>query len=166
MSAPQPSHGWSLGPMLMGLGLAAIIFSGGIPRTGLGDTHDPGPRAFPIGIGILLVLGGLYQGGVWLARDGGSGRGFDLSKLSSVVTDERNRDAFILIGGLILYLPGIAWLGFSLSTVLFSTGLMVRLGAPGKLAGGVSLLLVLGINLLFVGLFKVQFPTGLFGLPF
>jgi hypothetical protein len=166
MRAPHASHGWSLGPILMVVGLAAIILSADIPRTGLGDTQDPGPRAFPMGVGFCLVLGGIYILGVWLAGGRKDGAVFRVAKARALLTDAKNRDAWILIGALSVYVPAISWLGFSLSTMLFATGLMARLGAGWKLAVALSIGLVVAINLLFVGLFKVQFPGGVLGLPF
>jgi putative tricarboxylic transport membrane protein len=166
MSAPEKTHGWSLGPALIFVGVAAIVLSGNIVLTGLGDTRDPGPRAFPLGVGICLVLGGMYQLGLWVARGGRAGAIFNLASARNFLADTRNRDAWVLIGALCLYVLAISWIGFSLSTVVFGTGMMMRLGASWWLAGGMSLLLMAAINVLFVGLFKVQFPAGVVGLPF
>jgi hypothetical protein len=168
MNPTHASHGWSLGPALIVVGLTAVVWSGDIPRTGLGDTHDPGARAFPMGVGVCLVLGGIYQLVLW-ARGRGSGGNFSMHNMSKALAtclDAKNRDAWILVGALLLYVPAILWLGFSLSTLLFSLGLMVRLGAGWKLAVMMSLVIVVVINLLFAGLFKVQFPGGSIGLPF
>jgi hypothetical protein len=73
---------------------------------------------------------------------------------------------WLLVGALLLYLPAIEWLGFFLSTILFSGGLLrwLRMSWRGTVA--TVLVLVLTVQLLFVQLFKVQLPAGPIGWPF
>ena len=61
---------------------------------------------------------------------------------------------------LALYVIAIQWLGFSVSTFLFGTSLMIRLGSRWWLAVLVSLLAVLIIRLVFVMAFDVYLPEG------
>jgi hypothetical protein len=74
-------------------------------------------------------------------------------------------NALVLFAGLLLYLAAMPWCGFSVSTLLFSLGVMLRLGVRRALASVVSLSMIVAIHLLFVKLFKVQLPTGVLGLP-
>jgi len=77
-----------------------------------------------------------------------------------------NREVFLLAGGVCLYLLGMIWLGFFLSTGLFCLALLRWLGTGWRPAILTSLVLVGSIYLLFGQLFKVQLPAGQLGLPF
>jgi Tripartite tricarboxylate transporter TctB family len=178
----------SIGPVVMLVGLLAILLSRGISRHRLGDNHDPGPRAFPVGLGVCLILGGALQtaysgrhrkqrsaptatAGESVERNDSISRPAGLepsldSQARPGFFGRINFDVLILLAALALYIPAISWLGFSLSTLLFSLGLMRRLGTGWLLAGLMSLALVVAIHLLFVTLFKVQLPTGVWGMPF
>ena len=55
---------------------------------------------------------------------------------------------------MVVYLQAIAWLGFSLSTLAFAVALMRRLDGGWRMSAGAALGLVVGVRLLFGGLFK------------
>jgi hypothetical protein len=171
MSGP-PAHrggGEFLGGALILAGALAIYWAGDIPNRTLGANQDPGPRAFPIGLGIFLILGGLYHlvGGLSRARnrEAEPARASPLARTQAWLTAERHRDMLILVAALGLYIPAIPWLGFSLSTGLFAAGMMARLGTRWRWAVPVAIVLVAIIHLLFVNLFRVQLPPGRLGLP-
>ena len=154
------ANGASFGPVLIGTGLTAILLSQGIDYTALGDSQDPGPRMFPVALGIFLVLGGAYEWIRWFLdrrrAPAGSASPSWAAGARSMATDPQNRDVLILVAALCVYIPAISWLGFSASTLLFAVAIMRRLGARWLLTGVMSVVLVVGINLLFVSLFKVQ----------
>jgi len=165
---PQESPGWSLGPALILLGALTLFLTQDIPQPSLGNNQDPGPRTFPIALATLLILGGVYELGrnvIRCVRRGPSpSHGIRLGSVWRPLVRPESRDALILIGALVLYLAAMPWVGFPLATLLFSTGMMLRLGAHWRLATPVSLGLVTAIYLLFTVLFKVQLPAGVLGL--
>jgi hypothetical protein len=65
----------------------------------------------------------------------------------------------------VIYLAAIGWVGFSLSTILLCTGVMIWLGNRWWVALIVSVAMVVVVKLLFVILFRVQLPVGELGLP-
>lgn len=167
-SPPQETHGQSLGPVLILVGSIAVILANAIPESTLGDNQDPGPRAFPIALGTLVILGGAYELGrtLLLARRHAGGRPGPswIPNVAALFRRPENHDVLILIGALTVYLAAMPWLGFAAGTWLFSVGMMVRLGARWPWAIAVSTGLVLIIHLLFVMLFKVQLPAGVLGI--
>lgn len=164
----ESSGGGSFGPVLILLGLLAVIGSRSIPEGNLGHNEDPGPRAFPLWLGLCLVTGGVHELVSWFRRRRAvseqPGPNWTSAWREGLFA-QRNRNPWILVGALCLYLPAISWLGFSLATVLFAFGVMKRLGAGWWQSGFVSAGLVVVIHLLFVTFFKVQLPMGELGLP-
>jgi hypothetical protein len=157
-----------LGGALIVVGALAVYWAGDIPDRGLGANQDPGPRAFPIGLGVCLILGGLYELGRGLIEKRGTRGGLTerhgLTRGQACLLSPANRDLCLLLAGLAVYLLAIPWLGFSISTGLFATGMMSRLGVRWYWAMTVSIVLVVIIHLLFVNLFRVQLPPGRLGL--
>jgi len=160
---------WST--VLLGLGLlvvaaSALWFARDIGRAGIAGNRDPGPHFFPVMLAILMIVFGLTQIGSGLI-----GR---VAKPS--VDSETDRDSLgtatgsfrwlILLAVLTVYVASIGWVGFSLSTLLLSAGLMVWLGNRWWVALIVSAVMVIVVKLLFVILFRVQLPIGELGLPF
>lgn len=159
----------SLGLALLGLATFALYFSTDISYTGLSGQGGLGPRAFPVGLSICLLLSGVFQVGSWLFAkllDKEAARG-DLggpSRSTPVGWDEIN--VLVVIAALAIYIPAISWLGFSLSSWVIASALMTRLGTRWWWAVLTSAALVLAIKLLFLYLFKVQLPAGTLGVPF
>lgn len=164
--------GPSFGVVLVAIGLLASLLASGLEYHPLGDNRDPGPRAFPIGLGVCLLAGGAVELAQW-ARRRTKARHSDshdavswFASARSAVTHPRNRDAWLLVVGLAIYVPAIFWVGFASGTLLFAGATMWRLGTRWWMAGAMSLLLVVVIQLLFGTLFHVQLPAGRLSLPF
>ena len=161
------SKGPSFGLFLIGIGILALILARQISRPGLGDNRDPGPRAFPVALAAGLIAGGLIESaraGMKRFRTGRS-QTENAATAEAAQAGENLVNALVLFAGLLLYLAAMPWCGFSVSTLLFSLGVMLRLGVRRALASVVSLSMIVAIHLLFVKLFKVQLPTGVLGLP-
>ena len=163
--------GWSLGVVFLALGAAAAGLARLIPFTELGNNRDPGPRAFPTYLGLLLILGGAWELAAWWRNR----RAAPLSAESpppdaptpdTPLASVRNSDVVVLVGAVALYIPAMVWLGFSLGTLLFTSVVLRRLGARWPVILGTAIGLVLLVQLLFVQLFRVQLPIGSLGLPF
>lgn len=166
-SPPNEKPSRSLGPVLFLVGLLTLILARDIPQSTLGNNEDPGPRAFPNALAILLILGGLYEQARTLRLRRPAPAPSAARNKSSVwknLSRVENRNALILVGALALYLVAIPWVGFPLATLLFSAGMMLQLGAHWRLAAPFSLGLVAVIYLLFTVLFRVQLPVGVLGL--
>ena len=163
--------GWSLGPVLILLGVLAIGFAPQPHRQGLGDNQDPGPRAVPLVLALGLITGGvaeIVKTWVWRRRStksatGAAGNEEDAADSSDA---EPLGDATVVLVLVVGYVAVLPWLGFSLSTSLLVVALLLRLGARWMTAAAAAVVLVLAVRLLFVGLFKVQLPVGQLGLPF
>lgn len=145
-----------LGIAFLGTGTLVLALSGSIEAIGLGYNSDPGPRAFPVGLSILLLIGGGLE--LWKSR----------KPVKSKAADKRSIDPsiIILLAGLLAYVVLLPWLGFALSTLVVTLPLMILLGNGWIRSAIVSAVLILVVYLLFVVLFKVPLPGGVFGLPF
>ncbi len=157
----------SLGLALCGVASVALYFSKDIRFTGLSAHGGVGPRAFPIGLGVCLLLGGIYEMACWLLAKPlapANGSGGQLRPLESKSGGTVN--VLLVLASLAIYIPAITWIGFSLSSWLFATALMTRLGNRLYWSALTSAALVAMIKLLFLYLFKVQLPDGNLGLPF
>jgi len=69
------------------------------------------------------------------------------------------------LGLIVAYVAAVPLLGFSLSSAAFATLLSMRLGMRWHIALVAALVTTVAIKLLFTGLFRVQLPEGVFGLP-
>ncbi|MCB1122777.1 MAG: tripartite tricarboxylate transporter TctB family protein [Verrucomicrobiae bacterium] len=145
-----------LGIAFLGTGILVLALSGTIHSIGLGNNFDPGPKAFPIGLSVLLLIGGFIE----------------LLKSRKTVTDKIspktpvNPTVLSLLGGLVAYVVLLPLLGFALSTLVITLPLMIVLGNSWIRSAIVSAVLIIVVYLLFVVLFKVPLPGGVFGLPF
>ncbi|MBT5706655.1 tripartite tricarboxylate transporter TctB family protein [bacterium] len=163
------------GKRLLGVGLAllgalAIGLALQIEVLGLGQNQDPGPRAFPMVLGVVLLIGGLFEVATSVVRIDSSksngDQGDEGVKANHSVSINGPMNMILIFVGLCLYVGLIGVLGFVLSTFLFAVSMMIRLGVRLRISLLSSLGLLLGIHLLFVRLFKVQLPAGMLGLPF
>jgi putative tricarboxylic transport membrane protein len=152
-SLPSPA----LGLFLTVLGAAILFLARQIPHATLGETNDPGPRAFPVALGIALLAGGVWECVHALVKRKGS----SWSHGEASEADAKPWFILLLLLGLSVYIVGIGWLGFAFSTVVFSTVVMWRLGTRWWRALLIALFLTAGIQLLFVRLFKVPLPGGI-----
>tara|TARA_Y100000588_G_C14236880_1_gene917734 strand:+ start:200 stop:697 length:498 start_codon:yes stop_codon:yes gene_type:complete len=148
----------SLGLALIGTALFVIFNTQYIQALGFGENFDPGPKAFPIGLSILLILGGaveLFFG--WPYRKMEKGKGSDSTNQKKTV---------LLLLSFLIYVGLMPIVGFALSTLLIATWMMVLLGNHWIKSSLVSIFLVCLVLILFGKLFKVPLPNGLLGLPF
>lgn len=165
---PGPSHGCSDRPSLaLALGLCAVgataaIASWQISPGGFTDPNDPGPRFLPMAAGLFLAGGGLIELVRWrMARrsrpDGGGG----------IVGPAKDRRSFVIAAASIVgFVAALPLLGFALGSVIFSI-LMVRLLGGKWWSAVLTASVATGLAvLLFVGLFNVQLPNGVLGMPF
>ncbi len=136
-----------------------------------GHNNDPGPRAFPLVLGICLVVGVAIELGrssvKLFQRQDREPLTNTLDKSPDVESAPAQdfsamgvANFLILVAALSAYLVLMPWLGFSLSTLLFSTLLMWRLGVRPYWAALLSIALIVAIRMLFVWVFKVQLPEG------
>jgi putative tricarboxylic transport membrane protein len=144
-----------LGTVLIGTSILVLMFSTTIKSIGLGDNFDPGPKAFPISLSFILMIGGLIE--LVASRN----------KLSPKVSAEsKTRTVLLLLSAFLVYVLLLPWLGFSTTTLIMATVMMILLGNSWKQSLGIAIILITIIYLMFVLLFKVPLPGGVFGMPF
>ena len=144
-----------LGIFFLGTTIVVFIFSRSIHSIGLGDNFDPGPKAFPIGLSILLAIGGAVE---FIKRNP--------PKNNQTSRTGKGKSVLLLLGAFALYVLLLPWLGFALSTGLMATAMMMLLGNPWWSALSLSLALITIISILFIVVFNVPLPGGALGLPF
>ena len=118
--------------------------------------HDPGPWLFPSLLAVLLVFG---SAGV-IVKTLAAGHSAAAAP-SSEQRERRYGDLLVLVAALPAYAAAIGLAGFFPSTFVFATLLMQRLGLRWHIALALSALLLAGIYVLFVVVFRVQLPAGL-----
>lgn len=150
---------WALGVFLLLLGAGAIALSGMMKVSGFTDSHDPGPAALPRLAGGVLAIGGLVEIVHYFVRRR-SQQGAGATSLDAV------KSGVTILVQVIAYVALLPLLGFSLATCAFTTALLRWFGAGWKMSAGVSVALVLVINILFSQVFEVILPSGRLGLPF
>lgn len=144
-----------LGIFFLGTALLIVIFSGSIQAIGFGNNFDPGPKAFPIGLSVLLAIGG----------------GFEFFKRNNRLNEnqasgKRGSTVLLLLTTFLIYVLILPWLGFLTSTLIMATLMMTLLGNRWYFSLLVSLILCGLIIILFVLTFKVPLPGGVWGMPF
>jgi putative tricarboxylic transport membrane protein len=169
MASDEKRSAWGeclLGTALMLLAAVAFWFALDIGRTGTGGGHDPGPRFFPMLLSVLLLVSGTVQAAWGLFQRADSRPADAEAGLDESLTKSRPYRWLILLAVLVVYVVAMAWVGFALSTVAMSAGMMVWLGNRWWVAVAVAVVMVVAVRLLFVVMFRVQLPTGELGLPF
>ena len=149
----------AVGAFLITLSSCALVLSRGIEQLGMPDAGDPGSKAFPIGLGVILFVAGVYEIGRWFlarkrAEDGAVW--FEPAQLKS----ETARRLGLISLSLILYVWLLGPLGFASATLVFCIPWMKRLGSRWWVSAVVAIALVLAIEILFDGVFQVQLPKG------
>lgn len=143
-----------------------LVFAKDIPRQGLAGNTDPGPRALPVAMALLVGVGGIVELARALRnrprRFAASSSGDDAP--IGAAEDMSYRNFVVLTAAMLLYLVALSWFGFQLSTLLFTAGVLIWLGARWWVAVLASLAMVLVVRVLFVELFHVQLPAGAWGL--
>lgn len=161
VQAGPSDEGLLWGVFLCGLGsfLLACLFSDDF-RVLATSRFDLGPRAVPGAIGVALLAGGLWE--VAIRRHAWLGVGHRISRsVAAAWSDAGLLHAYALLGLLALYLIGLPWIGFSLSSWLMAGLIMGKLGQRWWVAGLISFGLVAAIKILFTQLFEVPLPEGL-----
>jgi predicted secreted protein len=151
----KPSGDVWLGGGLIVLALAVFSFSRSIKSLGLGENFDPGSKAFPVGLAIILALGGAIE--IWHSRKAPS---------SPQPGEGRVKTTLTLLVGLGAYVFLLPWLGFALSTLVLGTSMMVWLGNSWLRSIIATTVLIAVVYGLFVIAFKVPLPGGVLNLPF
>ena len=136
-------------------GSAALVLARGIPVTGFQNEFDPGPRAVPTMVGVLLLVGGVFQG-VQEVRREIAGSSSEMGLVSFWVT----------LAALTAYALVMPYLGFGIATFILISIMTYRLGSRWWVSVLFAIGLVLAVQLLFVNLFKVAMPQSAIGLPF
>jgi putative tricarboxylic transport membrane protein len=150
-------------------GNLAVILFGAVflvytVRYPLDTWENPGPAVFPLIIGSVLTLLGLWQLGLAVVksrrRDHDRRRG-DQSGIKSLLENRGEGKALRMIGLFVLYLLAMQWIGFFVSTFAFGT-IASRLtetrgwGRPIALSAGLTFF----CYLLFEVWLKLSFPRG------
>ena len=150
----------SLSLFWIGLGLFFLWFARDIPQASFTSAGDPGPRAFPQWLGLVLVIGGTWE----LLRQ----RAGQIHPVGSALDKEessrRPLNALIVLIAVGLYIPAVSWIGFSVATLIVVTGLLRFLGSRWWLSATVAVSLLVLIQLLFGYGFNVPLPTNHWGL--
>ena len=146
---------------LVWLLFGAVFLLGAIPiaRPRTVSDSDPGPRAIPLCLSIILFTTGIAQTGTHL-RERAKQRRLTDSHPAENQRDDYSRLAAGFFISLWVYLAAIWLVGFILATLLYSTLSMRALGTRWVTAGVVSLLLTGSIYLLFQVVFAVVLPLG------
>ncbi len=138
------------------LALAVAIASSAFPGAVVAGRKIPGPALFPVLLSIVLVPSGLYQISAGLRTPAGEdGSTLGLGAVNGA----------IIVASLVVYVLLMDWLGYALSTVLFSMALLVRLKVPFFKALFISLIISAFIVAVFGRLFMIRLPPGQLGLP-
>jgi hypothetical protein len=162
----------ALGAALILVAALFIVFAKDIPRTGLAGNTDPGPRALPLAMAIAVGMGGLIESmrAVLIWRQHGEAVSTLAPKLTPTKTIASTQTSYknfaVLTGTMLVYLLALSWLGFQISTLLFSSVVLIWLGARWWSALLASLVVVIVVRILFEGMFHVRLPPGAFNLAF
>ncbi len=164
--APPSTQSAAFGWFLLLLAANILYFAQGISGLALGN-HDPGPQALPMVLGVLLLLGGVFElGKAWWHRRAQTPQTSSEPVSARLAISSSDRVVIFTVCALLAYLISMDWLGFSLSTILFGSSLLWRLGARWWISLTVSVAITLLVHLLFVTLFKVPLPESAWGIPF
>ena len=143
--------------------LFGAVFLAYTTRYPLDTWESPGPAVFPLIVGAVLTILGVGQlfGALWKSRRKDHEKRGE-SGMKSLLSDKGDGKALRMIALSTLYLLMMQWIGFFVSTFLF-TILTSRLtekkdwGRPIVLSAGVTLF----CYLLFEVWLKLSFPRGI-----
>lgn len=148
------------GIILVGIALFVILRSRTFPPFVLAGNKLPGPGFFPVILSILLGGAGIYECVLAFRQYGLR----PSRKYRDLLGDWGNQNILIIILGLILYVLVVDTLGYLVTTFVFSVLLMVRLKTGWFRGILVSSIVVALIMVIFVKVFKIQLPYGIFGI--
>ena len=144
----------------MAVALFFLIGATDIRRLEMSDKNDPGPRAVPVTLGLVLLIGGIIQISLGLIQ---RRRSTKVETVGLAGSRRGAKEAVLLGGALFFYYLLVPWAGFYAPTFIFGWVMAWRMGARWWAAGLAAALLIAVIRVLFVGLFRVQLPQGAYG---
>ena len=146
------------GILLLLFSATVIAISMTFPGAVSGGRWIPGPGFFPILLAVVIAVCSVF-----LVKDGLSG--WKKDEGNSISWGWGTLNVPIIIFSLVVYAVMMQWLGYILSTLIFSILLMVRMKAGWFRSSLVSACVVLFIFVIFSRVFKIQLPIGSLGLP-
>lgn len=144
------------GVSLVLVSLWAIRTSSTFPEAVSAGKKIPGPAFFPVLLSVVLIPCGLHQA-VSALRSGSEAAGGRWGFGAA--------NGAIVILSLVVYVQLMQWMGYALSTFLFSMFLLLRLRVGVLKAFAVSIITVIFILLVFGRLFQIRLPLGELGIP-
>ncbi|HRX25350.1 MAG TPA: tripartite tricarboxylate transporter TctB family protein [Aminivibrio sp.] len=144
------------GVSLVLVSLWVIRTSSTFPEAVSAGKKIPGPAFFPVLLSVVLIPCGFHQA-VSALRSGteAAGRRWGSGTVNGA----------IVILSLVVYVQLMQWMGYALSTFLFSMFLLLRLRVGVLKALAVTIITVVFILLVFGRLFQIQLPLGELGIP-
>ena len=163
-NAPTPSHvstrnGSTAGLVWLVFGLFFLLGAIPIARPRTVADADPGPRAIPLCLSLILLSTGMVQVTSGLRHRRRAPERHDPSPLPPGQVNY-SRLALGFFFSLWVYLAAIWLAGFLLATFLYATLSMRVLGTRWIPSGTVSVVLTAAIYLLFEVVFSVLLPLG------
>jgi putative tricarboxylic transport membrane protein len=154
------------GLVIIGLGALAII--GGLQLPPMAG-QDVGPSAFPIAVGVGLIISGfLVVAGIGHRIEEEAQAELAAIESATMPADVQARGSWraaIPPGLLILYVALVEPLGFVLTAALLVLIASLALGARVRLALPLAILGPIVVHLLFAKLLRVPLPAGLLPMP-
>lgn len=145
------------GLLTLGLGAAIVQYSRGLPDMPGGY---PGPGLFPGIVGVLFVLFGLA-----LVVQAATGHVASIDT-GDVEREERGRailNIVVIVAAVPIYTVLSAWLGFIITMMLVSLGVMLHLRVRLLTALTVAVIASPAIDYVFRSVLRVPLPLGPFG---
>ena len=149
----------------MVIGALALLLSRGIRQPGFATNQDPGPAFFPILLGSLLLLAGLWRL-ILSFRVGKTSQHSETHSESTSKGMAGRGNFWKWFPSLLIYPVLMPQVGFILSSALFAAWMLWVQGSRWWVAILVAAALAMTIQGLFGQVFHVQFPPGhFFSLP-
>lgn len=148
---------WGFPLGLAAIGLFFAVFSWGVERIGAEQPGDPGPVLFPFFLGLVLIAASARF--AWSTHRDAPGE--SASGREERVNAIGERLMFWLIGGMLLYLLLLPYVGFTLTTLVGGALLLRALQTRLWSALFVAIVIVLFAKALFTWGFDVQLPEGI-----
>ena len=159
-TSQPPAASIQFGVWLVAVAVFFLAFAGGIQRLDISSENDPGPRAFPIALSLVMLFGGIVQISLGVAQ---RKRSVSAARIDDNISRRGAREALLLGVAILAYYLIVPQAGFYAPSFVFAWLMCWRMGASWWIGGLAAALLLLVIRVLFVGLFRVQLPQGAFG---
>lgn len=158
----------SLPLAILAVAVFALVYAADINSNRAGNANDPGSRFFPVGIACCLALWSLVELGRYAVsrfRNTADQNGLRTRRPFSRTIGNYGMPIFFIVA-MSVYLLAMPRIGFSISTVVLASGVLMMQKMRWYQSLLIAVAMVAVVQLLFVVLFKVQLPTGELGLPF